>query len=46
MLGGNDLHILDVAHLLLKAISECVILADSLGYQGLNAKSAKVTFIY
>lgn len=26
-----------------KAISECVILGDSLGYQGLNAKSAKVT---
>jgi hypothetical protein len=26
-----------------EAISECVILADSLGYQGLNARSAKET---
>jgi len=26
-----------------QAISECVILSDSLGYQGLNAKSAKET---
>ena len=30
---------LDQAH----AISECVILSDSLGYQGLNARSAKET---
>lgn len=26
-----------------QAISECVILSDSLGYQGLNARSAKET---
>lgn len=26
-----------------QAISECVILADSLGYQGMNARSAKET---
>ncbi|KAF8580603.1 hypothetical protein K439DRAFT_1356546 [Ramaria rubella] len=28
-----------------QAISECVILGDSLGYQGLNAKSAKETLL-
>ncbi len=28
-----------------QAISECVILGDTLGYQGLNAKSAKETLL-
>jgi hypothetical protein len=29
-----------------QAISDCVILGDTLGYQGMNARSAKVFFFF
>ena len=38
------LHVLSTCSHSAKAISECVILGDSMGYQGLNAKSAKVEY--